>query len=1420
MQQLAPFLAQAHEQGLEVAKNSRLRLVFLSGDWIPVKLPDLVRDVFTKAEVVSLGGATEATVWSNYYRIAEVDPLWPSIPYGKPIQNAEYYILDADLHPCPTGVPGDLYIGGECLSSGYVNDPLLTAEKFIPHPFTRQPDARLYKTGDLARWMADGNMEFLGRADHQVKIRGFRIELGEIESKLLSHEWITEAVVMARTDSSNTRYLCAYLVSEQELTVAELRDFLAKELPEYMIPSYFVGLGAMPVTVNGKLDRKALPEPDGSMDTGVQYLPPRNELDEQLLQIWQEVLGKKKIGIGDNFFSLGGHSLKATLLTAKIHQELQIDVPIREVFKSPTVMELANYIAVTKEEGLDRSSYVAIEPVAEQDYYQVSSAQKRLYILDQLEGASINYNIPGVMYLEGEVEQASFERTFTELVHRHESFRTSFHTVDGKIVQRVHANVELQIIYKEADEREGPDVINDFIQPFDLSVAPLLRVALIQLPKRSLLVYDMHHIISDGVSLNILISDFHDLYHGRELADLRIQYKDFAAWQNEFLQSEKIKRHEEYWLHEFAPLGKKQIPVLDLPTDAPRPALKSTEGGAVNFRLDQELVDSIMEFTHSTGTTPYMFLLAAYNILLAKYSGQDDLVIGSPVAGRSHADLEKIVGMFVNMLPMRNQPMGEKQFSHFLHEVKEKVLECFLNQDYQFEMLVDKLNLERDLSRNPLFDVVFVMQNMFDQHTEQRTTEFTLQEYQYDSSIAKFDLTLSIVQNEGSFQCTFNYATKLFEQATIERMVSHFTNILRAVVRQPEMRIVALDMLSLAEKEQLLYQFNDTTATYPAEKTIHQIFAEQAQLWPLRRAVVLNEQSLSYQELNERANQVAHWLRAKGVGPDSLVGIMVERSLELIVGIMGILKAGGAYVPIDPESPTQRIAYMLADAQIAQLLTETAFNSLLAGEFAGEIINLDQNAELAQQPKDNLPNITASWHLAYIIYTSGSTGLPKGMMIEHRNVVRLLKSQPANFDFTEQDVWTLFHSYCFDFSVWEIFGALLFGGKLVIVDRESRINPERFLALLKKERVTVLNQTPQAFYNLVDAELKASEHTLNEHLRYVIFGGEALNFSKLIPWVRQYSLEEIALINMYGITETTVHVTYERITESDLYQGYRSLIGRPIYTNTLYLLDQNQRLVPVGVPGEICVGGLGLGRGYLNRPELTAEKFIANPFIANERLYRSGDLGKFLPDGNIEYLGRIDHQVKIRGFRIEIGEIEETLLKYNDVRDAVVIDRVDQHGSRYLVGYLVVNDSFELSELKNHLLKILPDYMVPTKFVILDQLPITSNGKIDRKALPEPELGAFSGVEYVPPRDEVEERVAQIWAKVLEVERVGVHDNFFEVGGNSLNLIKVFNELQEQFSTAQLEMTDLFKHNTIAALAEILRTETDAVDDEIEEFIM
>ncbi|WP_085690367.1 MULTISPECIES: non-ribosomal peptide synthetase [unclassified Pseudomonas] len=1369
-------------------------------------------------QVWNLYGPTETTIWSAQHALS-VDNSRPFL--GTPIDNTALYILGSDLELNPLGAPGELLIGGDGLARGYFQRPSLTAERFVPDPFSKNGE-RLYRTGDLTRYRAEGVIEYIGRIDHQVKIRGFRIELGEIEARLLALDSVRETVVVAQ-DGPTGPQLVGYVVPasgevpdiEGEATLrSALKASLKAELPEYMVPAHLLFLAQLPLTPNGKVDRKALPAPDASQLQST-YVAPQTATQHTVAEIWQTVLKLERVGLSDNFFELGGHSLLVTQVVSRVRQALNVQVPLRTLFEHSI---LEDFVAAL---GVERAHQEPpIVPLSRLQPLALSYAQERQWFLWQLEPTSTAYHVPSALRLRGELDLPALQRSFETLIARHESLRTCFVEQQGQTLQVIQAQgvLDLQVQNVAADLDDAALqalVAEETLHLFNLQQGPLLRVKLLRLAVDDhALVITLHHIVSDGWSMGVMVNELIALYaaysQGRDadLPTLPVQYADYAVWQRQWMDAGERERQLNYWT---AQLGDGDQPLLELPTDRPRPPEQSYRGARQDIPLSLELASALKQVAQRENVTLFALLLASFQTLLHRYSGQADIRVGVPVANRNRVETEGLIGFFVNTQVLKAEFDSQQSFRNLLQQVKNTVLGAQAHQDLPFEQLVDALQPERSLSHSPLFQVLHNHQSQARQaEGATRLPKIAIEGLNWASNTAQFDLTLNTFESTDNVWAELTYATDLFDAATITRLSGHWLNLLDGIVADAGQRIADLPLHDAAEHQATLLQWNPATVDFPSERCLHTLIEAQAERGPQAVAVTYGEQVLSYGELNSRANQLAHKLIASGVGPDVRVGLAVERSLDMLVGLLAILKAGGAYVPLDPSYPEERLAYMIGDSGIGLLLTQSHLLGRLPVPDSVRSLMLDQDRDGLESYSDANPQVNMSPdNLAYVIYTSGSTGQPKGTLLAHRNVLRLFEATDAWFDFGPQDVWSLFHSYAFDFSVWEIFGALLYGGKLVVVPYETSRSPEDFYALLCREGITVLNQTPSAFKQLMQVACAPEHAAMQPSLRYVVFGGEALEVKSLRPWFERFGDQTPQLINMYGITETTVHVTYWPISLADLQRDASSPIGEPIPDLSWYLLDGDLNPVAKGCIGELYVGRAGLARGYLNRPDLTTLRFIPDPFAADGgRLYRTGDLARYRADGVIEYIGRIDHQVKIRGFRIELGEIEAQLLEQSAVRQAVVLAQPGLSGQQ-LVAYLVPSNAEVLQastveqaewrdRVRAELKENLPDHMIPAHLLLLEQLPLTANGKLNRSALPSPDASQSQQV-YQAPQSVMEQRLAEIWQDVLKLPQVGLNDNFFELGGDSIISIQVVSRARQ--AGIRLNPKDLFQHQTIQRLA-------------------
>ncbi|MGB3403613.1 MAG: amino acid adenylation domain-containing protein [Microcoleaceae cyanobacterium] len=1372
----------------------------------------LANQLLQKCHVLwNLYGPTETTIWSTCHQVSTAED---SVSIGRPIANTQVYVLDEQLNPVAKGEAGELYIGGAGLAVGYLNRPTLNAERFITNPFDPDSQTRLYKTGDLVKFRADGNLDYLGRIDHQVKIRGFRIELGEIEALLNQLNTIQDTVVVAREDRPGDKRLVAYLIPSSQKshapTPTELRNWLTERLPDYMIPAYFMFLEAFPLNSNGKVDRKALPAPDASqLPLKADWVAPQTAIEKTLAQIWSDVLGLEKVGIEDCWLDLGGNSLLATQILSQIRTVYGIDLSLRCLFEAPTIATLAQQIDTQLANG-QFSNIPAIQPLPQRHNLPLSYAQARLWFLAQLEPDQTSYNVPAAVRLTGALNLQRLSASLNQIIQRHEVLRTTFTTVDGQPQQVIQSVTGLNISLisleilppAERGSKAQQILLQQTQQPFNLSKDALFRVTVLQLnPQESILLLVLHHILCDEWSMKLLFEELSLLYNpansSTTLPQLSVQYGDFAVWQHQWLQGEVLEKQLNYWRQQMA-----DLPQLQLPTDYPRPTHPTDKGARQSLTLSPSLTTALGELSRQEGVTLFMTLLAGLQVLLYRYTSQEDLAVATPVANRHHRDVEPLMGFFVNLIMLRTDLSGAPSFRELLQRVRQVAIEAYQHQDLPFEKLVDELNPQRSLSSQPLFNVMFVLQN---RHFSQYLQLDGLQQQfiEIDNGTAKCDLVLQLTETPQGLTGYFEYCTDLFKAETIRAMVGHFQTLLSALVADANQPITKLPILTTAKTHQRLVSYHQTQTDYPQQQCIHQRFEAQVQQQPEAVAVVFGDEQLTYDQLNRRANQLAHYLQDLGIQPKTRIGICVERSLEMLIGLLGILKAGCAYVPLDPTHPIDRTRLILEDASISFLLTQKHLVETLRAtsllQHQTQLICLDADAaHIAQYSEENLLTANTANDIAYLIYTSGSTGKPKGVQMAHRGVTNILKAFTNTLGVSQTDRIVTIASICFDMSVGDMFLSLMVGACVVIASSEVITDVVQLGKLLDTSGATMMQATPATWQMLRRSGWKGNRH-LN-----VWSGGEALPRT-LADWLLERSA---SVWNIYGPTETTIWTTMTQVEP-----GTESIhIGKPILNAEVYVLDEQLNPVANGVAGELYIGGVGLAVGYLNRPTLNAERFIANPFdlSGQTRLYKTGDLVKLRGDGNLDYVGRSDHQVKIRGFRIELGEIEAVLCQFETVQDTVVVAREDRPGDKRLVAYMISAPSEQpqhdptSNELRDWLRKQLPDYMIPAYFVFLDAFPLNSNGKVDRKALPAPDHSRSDLEEkFVAPQTVLKQQMATIWSEVLEIHPLGINDNFFDLGGNSLLAARTIAKMQETLNQ-EIPVRHLFERPTIDQLAQKL----------------
>ncbi|MDT7718309.1 MAG: hypothetical protein QOH09_4301, partial [Pseudonocardiales bacterium] len=1390
---LATVPSAAVENGLP-----HFRTLIVGGEACPGELVDRWAP---GRHMINSYGPTESTVVATW-----TEPLSPAgvPPIGRPIWNTKVYVLDAVLRPVPRGAEGELYVAGQGLARGYLNRPGLTAQRFVANPFG-SPGSRMYRTGDRVRWNAEGQLEFAGRMDDQVKIRGFRIEPGEIEALLRQAPKVADAVVIAREDQPGRKRLVAYVVplSGPVPTSSELRALVAGSLPEYMVPSAFVVLGSFPLSPNGKLDRRALPAPDVGVAGHAGYVAPRTHTERALAGIWGRVLGLERVGVEDDFFAFGGDSILSFRALSLIREAFGSELSARAVFDARTIARLA---ALLPEHAASDSSG-RITAVARGDAVPLSPAQQRLWFLDDLTSGGTEYNTGIGLRLSGTLDLEALRCALAALSGRHESLRTTFAATDGCTVQVVAARGEipLRVLDLAGHRNDGAldrALAQELRAPFDLRRGPLTRVLLVRLAQDDhVVLLNQHHIVTDGWSVRILVDELAELYGAARsnvaatLAELPIQYPDFAVWHRHRLSDEVLEPHLEYWKHQLAGLE-----ALELPTDRPRPPLRTTPGAVHRHDLSIGLVRRLTAVGQANEATLFMTLAAAVQLLLSRYCAQRDVAVGTVTSGRNRAELEKLVGFFVNTVVLRSRVEPTQPFDDFLAEVRETVLEAFAHDEVPFDRLVEELRPERDPSRNPLVQAMVVLQQEMVPPREIAGLRITGHDLPRPSS--RFDLVVEFLPRDGSLNITVEYNTDLFDAGTVAGFVASLEVLLEGIADDPHRQLAELPTLTDDERHWLLVERNDTGQPVPAVMWA-ELFQAQVAREPGAVAVVFEDEELSYRELNERANRLARVLIERGAGPERFVALAVPRSADMVVALVAVWKAGAAYLPIDPDYPAERIGFMFSDACPALVVTTNEVADRVpkaAGMLrlvlddaatAGELASCSgTDVDEADRVRPLLPA-----HPAYVIYTSGSTGRPKGVVVTHASVVDLAVWAASDFGSSGLSRVVASTSLSFDVSLFEISCPLVVGGAVEMV---------RDLLTLAQPRddgwfASLVSAVPSALSQV------SSDGAVAVTADTVVLAGEALSALALREIRSATSCRRIA--NLYGPTEATVYATAwysEEATPDAAVRDQPPPIGRPIANTQVYVLDSRLRPVAVGVPGELYLGGRGLARGYLYRPGLTAQRFLANPYGApGARIYRTGDVVRWNSRGELEYLGRSDQQVKVRGFRIELGEVEAAVARHPDVAETVAVVRGDGSRPSRLVAYVVLTPGTPADTaaraLRGFLRQLVPDYLVPSAFVVLDALPLNPNGKVDRGALPEPDWGVVADRDYVAPRTDAEHVLAEIWAETLGVEQVGVEDNFFELGGDSILSIQVVSRARQ--AGLRLTTQDIFLHHTVEALA-------------------
>ena len=1373
--QTTPSVMKFHLENLNDENSLKsLKYIMLAGEPLTKTLVDRIKQIIPNVTIYNGYGPSETTIFSTIGNATNQE----EITIGRPINNTQIYILNKNKKVMPQGTIGELYISGDGVGKGYMNKEQQTNASFIINPFI---DGKvMYKVGDLGAFDDKGEITCYGRIDNQVKIRGLRIELQEIEKKMQSVYNIHDCVVVKKVVKGKDA-LCAYYVERGHVSKSVLKTVLYSKLPEYMVPQYFVKMEQLPHTPNGKVDRKALPDPVID-ENELEIVKPRNEIDKELIKIIEKMLQVDKVGINNTLLELGGDSLTAITLTTKVLSKFNVQLNIKDILSNYTIKDMSDYIAENQTKDISK---VKIEKVPIQDTYPLSSAQKRIYYSVKMIGEdNIVYNMPGAVLVEKILDIEKIKKVFSTILKRHSILRTRFIFKDNDIRQQVESNVdfEIPVFYNKKDEIKN--IVMNFSKPFNLEKEPLIRMEVHYIDnKETLVLMDAHHIIMDGISLNNFIIEFERLYNGDNLKNIPIQYKDYSVWEEKYNESDDIKEKEDYWVNKFK---NSEFEQLNLPYDYKATALRSYNGDRVTNIIDEKKFRKIERYAKKIGVSPYMFFISVFYILLYKYTGQSEIILGSPIANRDKNEMKRMVGMFVNNIVTKANINSEETFQNFLNEMREQILDDISHQPYPFDMLVKKLGIKTDNSRNPLFDVMFTYQNNQENILKLDNTETQIVEI--NNNIAKFNLSLEIKPK--SHTINIEYCTDLFKKETIERLFEHYINAIDFIMNDVNAKIKDIEIISNTEKNKILYEFNDTKMEYPKDKTITELFEEQVEKTPNNVAVVFEDNKLTYKEVNEKANQLARYLReAKNIKPNDIVGVMLPRSIELISTLIGVLKSGACYIPIDPTYPEKRIEYMLENSDAKFLLTnEELFQKL---NFENRI-NV-YSKEIKIQDYHNLKNVNTSTDRSYIIYTSGSTGLPKGVVLKHQSLTNLCSYLNKNVEFLHEDCeyknMASVTTVSFDIFVFETLVCLQRGLRIILANEDEQRIPQHLNELIKKNNVQLIQMTPSRMQIFLD---NIDEIPNLNQLKYVTLAGEALPL-RLRDELLKLGVKKV--YNGYGPSETTVFSTFTDVTKMNEIN-----IGIPISNTQIYILDRNLNIVPIGVAGELYISGDGVGLGYLNREDLTNERYINNPFFSNSVMYKTGDICKYDNNGQIYYLERADNQVKIRGLRIELEEIENKMLEYPGIKKAKVIKQTI--GNREIISaYYIASKRIRITELRKHLYSKLPNYMIPSYFTALDDFPYTPNGKIDKKSLPIPN-GILQSEKnnYIAPKTDLEIKLVSIWENILNMKPIGIKDNFFELGGDSILAMNLNVQLLK--ITNKITYSDIFAYPTIMQLAE------------------